>query len=1301
MNKTITNLSLFLALGCGVSFAQNNEWNGKPTIFGVNTLKPHVTSMPYTSLEAAEKGDRKSSDCYQTLSGTWKFSIVDKPSLRNNDFFADNYDVSKWDDIAVPGSWQTQGYDRPIYTNVTYPWSGTDRINAPAAPTNFNPVGHYRRTFKVPAAWTNKRIRLHFEGVESAYYVWINGKYVGYSENSFTDHEFDVTDKLRDGENNISVQVFRWCDGSWMEDQDFIRLSGIFRDVYLYASPKTHIQDFQINASLTSNYKDGDFNATVWVDNFDSKESEPHTLQLLLMEKKTGKIIKEQTEDIASIQVGGETSARFKFEVTAPALWSAETPNLYTVVLVLRNSTGTIMETESAHVGFRKVELKKDANGITRYCINNSPIKFRGVDRHEIDPDHGRVLSTQRIYDDIVLMKKFNINAVRTSHYPNDVRLYDICDSLGIYVLDECNLESHGANNSLPKNSDDWRPASEERMNSMVQRDKNHPSVVLWSLGNEAGNGNVFGSMLKLAHNADPTRPVHYEGDWNNADVCSWMYYGPDAVRFYNDNNRPIMLCEYEHAMGNSVGDLREYMDAFYSNPRSFGGFIWDFIDQGLRRENTNYFNFGGLWGDNPNDDNFCANGLVFPDRTPQPELYEVKHQYRNILVKDVDVSKGVVSIESRFNFINISDIADCIWQVKEDGKVISEGQVDPSLLNVGPLSSKQVTIAYTKPTVKAGSDYYLDLDFQLKDDTYWAKAGYSIAHEQLKLSLGAALPSQIRIGSLEKQNVSEVNDNLIVEGSDFTVTFNKKSGVITDYTIRGTQIIKDGPTPNFWRAPTDNDKGYGMERESGSWRNAGSKRSVSGCTVTKVSDQETRLDFSISLPQAGSSSMKLSYTVYGSGDVIVEYTLNPDGSQGPIPNVGTLITVPGGFEKVKWYGKGPHENYVGRRTGAYMGVYTTYADSMTVPYMEIGETGQRTDVKWATLTNSAGMGIMVVGSPFMEFSAQHYTPEQLTNVKLPWDLKRDQDITLRVDLQQMGLGGVNSWGAKPMDEYMLSTKKSYSHKFRICPLRGLLEDCTELANLGFKNLSTSSELVDYPTIEYIEPKQEAYKNHTIPGIIQMEDYDMGGEGLSFHDEDIVNQGGQYRDDDVDVVIVYDKDSVPVGYAVGYTSRGEWLEYTVDVKKEGVYPIKANVASGLSGAGFVLYLDNQLVSDTIKIPQGDDWDTYSVVEGKTMSLTEGTHILRLQFTGSYGNVDWIQLGDEGEASLNMVYHNNCDNGVYSVYTIMGVYVGEIQLNCTPDQPVIEQLLRKKGCKTGVYLLRNYHSKKSMLVEFME
>lgn len=1054
-------------LSASEGWAQNDEWNKKPNVFGVNVLKPHVTSMPYSSTEEAIIGERRKSEWYKTLSGQWRFHWVKKPSERLNTFQNDDFDVSGWKEISVPGSWQTQGYDYPIYTNVMYPWNDDWWIAPPEAPTTYNPVGHYKRTFTVPEKWAGKRIRLHFEGVESAYYVWINGQYVGYSENSFTDHEFDVTDKLKVGENTVSVQVFRWCDGSWMEDQDFIRLSGIYRDVYLYATPKTHIQDFQIDATLEENYIDGILNTTAWVDNFGTNDESGYSVELGLYDADGKAVFSPITKPIDKIAPNGEVNTKFNVSVKAPKRWSAETPNLYTAVLTLKNKSGEVVQIESNKVGFRKVELKKGGDGITRYLINGQPIKFRGVNRHEIDPDHGRVLSYERMEEDVKLMKRFNINALRMSHYPNDPRMYDICDKYGIYVIDEANVESHGANDKLPKNSDDWRAAAVERMNSMVQRDKNHACVCLWSLGNEAGNGNVFRSELDQAHYADPTRPVHYEGDWNNADVNSWMYFGPGAIYGYNNNDKPIMLCEYEHAMGNSVGDLQEYMDAFYANPRSFGGFIWDFIDQGLRRGDSEFFNFGGLWGDKRNDDNFCANGLVFPDRKLQPEIWEVKYQYRNILAKNIDASKGVVSIESRFNFVNINEVADGFWVLLEDGKRIESGKIDDSALDIAPLSKKNITLDLPKIETKAGSEYHLDLDFRLKEKSIWAEKGFSIAHEQFRLNLGEAKTPRISISSLSNLSVKHGYNEVTIEGNGFSVTIDQTSGAIKQYLMDGTTLIKEGPTPNFWRAPTDNDKGNRMESRCADWRHAGAKRNIKNCEIKEISEKETQIAFQIDFPAAGSTKMALNYTIYGSGDVIVDYTLYPDATKSEIPNVGTLMTIPGEFEKVRWFGRGPHENYLGRNRGSFMGIFATTADSMTIPYMEIGETGQRTDVKWATLTNEDGRGLLVVGSPYMEFSAQHYTPEQLTDVKLPWDLKRDDDITLRVDLHQMGLGGVDSWGSKPQDAYMLFSKNEYRHKFRLSPIHERLNDPTRLANLGFSNLDIDNSLVPYPSDIY------------------------------------------------------------------------------------------------------------------------------------------------------------------------------------------------------------------------------------------
>ncbi|MCQ2053783.1 MAG: DUF4981 domain-containing protein [Fibrobacter sp.] len=1280
-----------MAMGVAVScFGQSgDEWNGNPKVFGVNTLTPHVTSMPYNSLEEALKMDRRSSEWYQSLAGTWKFFHVDAPAKRNNEFFADTYDVSKWDDIPVPGNWQIYGYDHPIYSNVVYPWNASDWINPPAAPTKFNPVGHYRRNFTVPKEWDGKRIRLHFEGVESAYYVWVNGKFVGYSENSFTDHEFEITDKLRSGENNISVQVFRWCDGSWMEDQDFIRLSGIQRDVYIYATPKTHIQDFFAKPTLASNYTDGDLTTDVWVKNTNSSAASSYTLEMGVYDESGAAIVSDKAS-ISSIAAGKEEKITFHKTVTAPKLWAAETPNLYTLVLTLKDGSGKVVQVESNRIGFKKVELKKNAQGITQFMVNGKPVILRGVDRHEIDPDYGHTVSLELMKKDIFLMKQFNINALRTSHYPNDPRMYDLCDKYGIYVLDETNLETHGANDKVPKSDDNWRAASIERISSMIQRDKNHPSIIIWSLGNEAGWGNVFASMREYAHENDNSRPVHYEGDNNNADVQSCMYCGDWTVATYNDNNKPFMLCEYEHAMGNSVGELKEYVDAFYSNPRVFGGFIWDFVDQGLRRDGGKFFNFGGLWGDQPNDDNFCANGLILPDRTIQPELWEVKHQYRNVVVHAKTLEKGLVEIENRFDFVNLKDYATAVWSLKEDGKEIAKGNISASDLDIAPLSKKEVTIGFKKPELKDGSEYYLDIDFQLKNKQDWADAGFSIAHEQFAVKLGQANIPQVDFSSLPKHKVSEGNGKASIEGDDFSVSINMENATIENYKLDGLTLIQQGGTPNFWRAPTDNDKGYNMENVSGVWRKAGASRKVNSAKVTKVSDNETRVDFDLGIP-AGYSKMSLSYTIYGSGDILVDYTFTPDAAQPAIPNVGTLFTVPGGFEKVQWYGRGPSENYVGRREGSYAGIYSANVDDFFVPYMEVGETGQRSDVKWMMMTNAQGKGLMVVGSPRMEFNTLHYTPEQLTNVKLPWDLKRDKEITLRVDLQQMGLGGTNSWGAKALDKYMIFAKNTYKHKFRITPVRGLMEDPTVLANIGFPNLETSLVDAKYPAIEYAEVKAEPFTTNAVPGQIEMENFDKGGEGLSYHDDETANQGGAYRaEDGVDVVgLGCDEANANCkGYAVGYTTNGEWMQYTIDVKDAGDYLFRANVASGLEGSSFKLYIDGKAVTDTIKIPAGEDWDTYGTVDGTIGNLTKGSHVLKVEITGAYANIDWIRIATDeatlpirGKQSLKVASSKEQN---YYVFSLVGKRVATVKASSISQ--VNEELLRM-NIMSGAYLVR--------------
>lgn len=1058
------------------------EWDNSPDVFQVNRLTPHALSMPYNTIDEAKVADRQSSPRYQSLSGTWKFYYVEKPASRHATFFQDNFDVSSWKDIKVPGSWQMQGYDHAIYTNTIYPWTGYEQPKPPQAPTVYNPVGHYRRDFTLPDGWTSGKVFLHFEGVESAFYVWVNGEYVGYGEDSFTDDEFDISDKVRAGKNNVSVQVFRWCDGSWLEDQDFIRLSGIFRDVYVFSTPAVHLQDFQIDAGLDASYTNGDLKTSVWVKNQGAVAVSGYSVEMSLYTVAGTEVLAPVSEPITSLAQAAEVQLDFRSAVNKPALWSGEKPNLYTLVLVLKNVAGTIIETRSARIGFRKVEMKKNASGATVLYVNNQPIKVKGVNRHEMDPDVGRVMSLERMKEDIFIMKRNNINSVRTSHYPNNPLWYDLCDQYGIYVMGETNVESHGVSGTLPKSDDSWRANCVDRITSMIGRDKNHPCIIIWSLGNEAGNGNVFASMRDKAHQLDATRPVHYEGDNANADITSHMYYDVNSVTGYNDNSKPYILCEYAHAMGNSVGNLYKYVDAFYSNPRSCGGFIWDFIDQGLRRGTTNFFNFGGLWGDQPNEGNFCANGIVNADRKPQPELTEVRYQYKDIIVTGDQPVEGKLIIENRHLFSNVNEF-DGTWELREGGTVLQSGLLTSAQLDVPPMETGSVTVPFTMPELTPGGEYWLTMEFTLKTAQPWADAGYLVAYEQIPVSFSVPKVPKVAISSIAELAMNETTDNVVFTGTDVSITFDKKAGTITDYSFKGTQIIQSGPIPNFWRGPTDNDNGNGLPSRCSEWQYAGRDRTLTQCTVTNISKSEKRVAVKYNLTKAGNSSMDMNWTFYGSGDIVVEYTLNPDEGMDEIPVVGTIMKVASSFSKVSWYGRGPVETYCDRKRGSTVGIYKSTVDSMYIPYTEAQETGQHTDARWVCLQNDAGLGLMAVGSPLMEFNALWYDPEQLTKKRYPWDLVKDTDINFRVDLKEMGVGGDNSWGARTHTEFLNSSKNAHKHTFRLTPVASKDIYLPALAKKGFKNLSTSNDSADITPILVHEATVARLQSIVLPGL--------------------------------------------------------------------------------------------------------------------------------------------------------------------------------------------------------------------------
>ncbi|WP_051348762.1 glycoside hydrolase family 2 TIM barrel-domain containing protein [Peribacillus kribbensis] len=1256
------------------SFA-DAEWNNHPEVFQVNREPVHATMMPYNDLKSALAGVREKSDRYETLNGNWRFNLAANPSSSPSDFYKDEYDVSKWNNISVPSNWELKGYDHPIYTNITYPWTGVEKPNPPGVPLIDNPVGSYKRTFTVPKDWNGEKVFVSFQGVSSAFYLWINGKKVGYSEDSFAPKDFDITSYLKKGENSIAVQVYRWSDGSWMEDQDMIRLSGIFRDVYLYSTPSIHVRDFKVETDLDSEYKDAVLKVNTKVHTSAKELPKAVTVDAMLYDKKNKPVLKKPIVKQVFFNGKDETEVDLDQKVVNPLKWSAEDPNLYKLVITLRDNTGKIIETESSNVGFRKFELK---NG--QMLINGKPIVFKGVNRHEIDPDNGKTVSMESMIQDVKLMKQFNINAVRTSHYPNDPRWLDLADEYGLYLIDEADLESHGANGVLPKDDPKWLPASLDRIKSTVERDKNHPSVMIWSLGNEAGSGTTFKEMADWVHKNDSTRIVHYEGDNRWTDVESHMYPSVESVEAYGKSGslKPYILCEYAHAMGNSVGNLYQYWDVIDKYPNLQGGFIWDWVDQGLRtptpkkitvqdkgtsgvtgqvkgevvsgddgkalkgyvtlpddsklnvkgkaitletwvkpqptntyspfvskgdtqyalqqngktleffiynssskwvtasapvpadwdgkwhhlagtydgsylklyadgklltqkaysgdisenafpvaigknsertdrvsnaeldnvriynralspeelsddsrkpdensvlwmdfedtKESTysmkEYFAYGGDWGDVPNDGNFSMNGLVFPDRTVQPELYEVKKVYQNIKTEPVDLVNGEVKISNQYLFTNLSSFNGS-WELKADDKVIQKGTIRD--LDIDPLKSKTIKLPIDQPKLKDGTEYWLNLSFTLPEDTSWAKKGHEVAKEQFKVPFPVQDTAPVSLSTMDDISVKEKDQSVSVTGKEFEVHIDKEKGTLSSFKYQGRDLLTSGPSPDFWRAPNDNDKGNGMPSRDAVWRSAGDKRKVNHVSVKKIGAKAVQVDVEAALPTAADSQYKASYMIYGSGDVEVKSTLIPGKGLPEIPAVGMEMRLPKEFENISWYGRGPQENYWDRQTGADVGLYKGTVDGQFVPYEEPSETGNKTDVRWVTLTDKKGFGLMASGYPLMEANALHYEEKDLDSVAHPYELTKVDDVILTLNAKQMGVGGDNSWGARTHPEFTLYANKPYSYSYRLRPItkemgrpmdvskQKVSDELIKDIQIGGKSLENfSSEVTDY-----------------------------------------------------------------------------------------------------------------------------------------------------------------------------------------------------------------------------------------------
>ncbi len=971
----------------------------------------------------------------------------------------------------MPANWERQGYGVAIYTNIKYPFHPDSRPTPPDLPADDNPVGSYRHTFTVPADWHGREVYLRFGAVSSAFYLWVNGRIVGYNEGSKDPAEFDVTTFVHAGANTLAVEVYRWSSASYLEDQDFWRLSGITRDVYLFARPRTHIRDFFARASLTPDYRDGRLALDVQLEHADVLPR-PHTVVAKLWDG--DHVIAEQRRSVSATDTA---SLHIEQPVARPRLWSAEHPNLYTLTITLLGPDGRAVESVANRVGFRSTEVK---NG--QYLLNGKRIYLKGTDIHEHHEVTGHVLDEATMRRDLALMKQHNLNAMRFSHYPEPERFYELADEYGMYVVNEANIESHGMGYD-PRytlgDKPEWLTMHMDRTQRMVERDKNHPSIVIWSLGNEAGDGRNFVATYNWIKQRDDTRPVQYEretdvvnkaaGQKQHSDLMVPMYPSISWLVRYatGDGDRPLIMCEYAHAMGNSTGNLKEYWDVIKRYPKLQGGFIWDWVDQGLLETAWNgrpYWSYGGDYGPpgTPSDGSFNANGLVGPDRVPHPALEEVKKVYQYVNFTAVDLGAGTIRVHNEYDFTPLDDF-DLRWTITDDGVAVDSGLAHP---RAAPGDSTVVALGYRLPKAVSGHEYFVNLALVRRAALGPVPAGYAVATEQLALAL-AATATATDLGALPRLELARTESAITVSGADVVARFDVRQGTLTSLRYRGTELIQRGPQPNLWRPATDNDWGNGLPRRTRVWRYAAQNRTASPPRVEQPLPGVVRVSFDQALRDDAGVAVATSattYTILGSGDILVESELTKSATTVELPRVGMNLVLPAGFDQMTWLGRGPFENYWDRKTAAFVGRFAGSVASQYVPYVRPQENGNKTDVRWVAVT-SATAGLLAVGAPLLEVEAHHNNPEAFETPGAGF-VERDQtinrhvsDITpqpftwLALDLHQMGVGGDNSWGAQTHDEYRL-TAPSYRYAFRLRPFDPRRDDPAALARQRFEMVS-------------------------------------------------------------------------------------------------------------------------------------------------------------------------------------------------------------------------------------------------------
>lgn len=1039
-------MQLILGMTC-VTVA--DEWQDQ-SVLHVNTVGPHATMIVYADKEAALKSDRGPSDRMQLLNGNWKFYWAAGPNDRPKDFYKKDFNDSDWKTIPVPSNWQIQGYGLPIYCNIPYPFSNS---NPPSVmepvPDDYtkrklpNPVGSYRHEFQIPKDWDGRQIFLKFEGVQSAFYLWINGKKIGYSQGSMTLAEFDITPYITTGSNLLAAEVYRWSDGSYLEDQDFWRLSGIYRDVILYAQPKLAIRDFFVLPQLDETYTRGTLDITVSVNN-STGDNKNVQIEAALFDA-DGKPVKT-VSGTAPVRRYSTKKLPLSLDAGEVNVWSAETPYLYTLVL-----TGSEGESTSCKVGFRTIEIKD-----LQVLINGRPVEFLGVNRHETDPDRGRVMTEEMMLKDILIMKRNNINIVRTCHYPDTPRWYELCDEYGIYIMDEANVESHGMGledaTSLSLDPS-WRDAQIDRGVRMVQRDKNHPCIIFWSMGNEAGGGENFKYQREAMLAIDSSRVIHYQGNSEWADINSGMYWDLKGLAGYPTWNptKPFFLCEYSHAMGNALGNLKEYVDLFRKEKTLIGGCIWDFVDQGIRARYADdgsgvgvvapfgggvepgdkfFYAYGGSFGDRPNDRNFCVNGVVTSDRRNTAKLHEVKYLYQSIRADVIDAAEGKIRIRNEYDFIDLDQFT-CDWELTADGKVLQSGQLPMS--SIPPASSKEMTVPFKAFSPEPGVEYFVNLSWKLAKDTLYAKKGYEQACYQFAIPV--KLPKENLPKAASAPTIEKLGDGVKVSAGGTEVIFNRATGSIAGLKMNGREIIadpSDGPVCSIYRAPVDNDVAF--------------KFGKLDAFIPEVAsfEVETRDNLCVVMVRTKYTSPAFGYTVLtrwcvdGSGLIVSDNSIDLTAGPSALPRVGFDMKIAADLTQVEYFGAGPFENYVDRKAAAKIGRYQTTVKQMYEFYQRPQSCGNREDVRWAALSDTSGRGVVFVASDRMSFSALEFTQNELNAKKYPCDLIPDGKVVIGLNAAQAGLGAA-SCGPPTLEQYRLKPGL-YHFRYRIQPYDGSID---------------------------------------------------------------------------------------------------------------------------------------------------------------------------------------------------------------------------------------------------------------------